>query len=165
MGRARLEIKYREDRRARIATYWSRMTGVKRKARELSTLCGVDVLLASFSPEIQTVHIWPEDNSSFRRVAERYRGARAPIPEVPSPLLSSQPSPPVLSSPSPPPASRILEQIQSMTRVLDEVKERVSVLEAVGDDDDICALLNMDMLMSFPSFSFEELFSCDTHHI
>ncbi|KAK8945779.1 hypothetical protein KSP40_PGU011522 [Platanthera guangdongensis] len=32
MGRARLEIKYREDRRARIATYWSRMTGVKKKA-------------------------------------------------------------------------------------------------------------------------------------
>lgn len=147
MGRARLEIKYREDRRARIATYWSRMKGVKKKARELSTLCGVDVLLASFSPEIQALHIWPEDISSFRRVASRYRGASA---EVPSPVLS--PPPP---TPTPPPL-RILEEVHSMTRILDEVHERVSALEAVGDDD-ICALLNLDM-----DICFEELFSCDT---
>ncbi|KAK8945930.1 hypothetical protein KSP40_PGU011840 [Platanthera guangdongensis] len=105
------------------------MTGLKKKARELSTLCGVDVLLASFSPEIQTAHIWPKDNSS-------------PLPSLPSP--------------SPQPPSRILEQIHSMTRILEEVKERVSVLEAVGDDEDICALLNLDMVMSFPSFTFED---------
>ncbi|KAK8945931.1 hypothetical protein KSP40_PGU011841 [Platanthera guangdongensis] len=164
MGRVRLEIKYREDRRARIATYWSRMTGLKKKARELSTLCGVDVLLASFSPEIQTAHIWPENNSSFGRVAERYRGTSGPIAEIPSPRVLSWP-PPSLPSPSPQPPSRILEQIHSMTRIPEEVKERVSVLESVGDDEDICALLNLDMVMSFPSLTFEEQFSFDAHNI
>ncbi|KAK8944704.1 hypothetical protein KSP39_PZI007772 [Platanthera zijinensis] len=139
MGRARLEIKYQEDRRARIATYWSRMTGVKKKARELSTFCSVDVLLTSFSPETQTLQIRPEDNSSLRRVAERYHGTSGPIAEVPWPVLSSPPTPP---------PSRILVAIQSMTRILEEVKERVSILEAVGNDNEISALLNLDMVPS-----------------
>ncbi|XP_020596556.1 agamous-like MADS-box protein AGL104, partial [Phalaenopsis equestris] len=73
MGRAKLDMKYRENSRARHATYMTRMTGLKRKAFKLSVLCGDDVLVASFSSELDAVQSWPEqDSDEFRRIKERY---------------------------------------------------------------------------------------------
>ncbi|KAI0530819.1 hypothetical protein KFK09_000367 [Dendrobium nobile] len=75
MGRAKLEIKYRENLRARRTTYTTRLKGLKKKAEELSVLCGVDIMVASFSPELNMIDFWPErDTPTFSRIKERYLG-------------------------------------------------------------------------------------------
>ncbi|KAH0470877.1 hypothetical protein IEQ34_000600 [Dendrobium chrysotoxum] len=73
MGRTKLSIKYRDNCRARRATYLTRSKGLKKKAGELSLLCGVDVLVASFSSKLNALEFWPENNTpEFCRIRERY---------------------------------------------------------------------------------------------
>ncbi|KAH0470589.1 hypothetical protein IEQ34_000312 [Dendrobium chrysotoxum] len=72
MGRTKLSIKYRDNCRASRATYLTRLKGLKKKAGELSLLCGVDVLVASFSSELNALEFWPENNTpEFCRIRER----------------------------------------------------------------------------------------------
>ncbi|XP_020596672.1 uncharacterized protein LOC110036539 [Phalaenopsis equestris] len=119
MGRAKLEMKYRENYRARHATYMTRITGLKRKAFELSVLCGVDVLVASFSPELNAVQSWPEkDSDEFRRIKERYVQFRRS--EMGSQNHSTIfPSLPLVS-----------QEMLAMRSKLIEIRERLSFLEA-----------------------------------
>ncbi|PKU76656.1 agamous-like MADS-box protein AGL80 [Dendrobium catenatum] len=71
MGRAKLKLIYQENFCTRLRTYTTRMKGLKKKANELSVLCGVDVLMASFSPELNSLELWPEDTTEFNRIRER----------------------------------------------------------------------------------------------
>ncbi|KAH0470876.1 hypothetical protein IEQ34_000599 [Dendrobium chrysotoxum] len=76
MGRAKLELIYQENFCTRLRTYTTRMKGLKKKGNELSVLCGVDVLVASFSPELNTLELWPEDTMEFSRIRERFLSFR-----------------------------------------------------------------------------------------
>ncbi|XP_020588166.1 agamous-like MADS-box protein AGL36 [Phalaenopsis equestris] len=115
MGRAKLEMKYRNNSRARRATYITRVTGLKKKASELSLLCGVDVLVASFSPELNAVQSWPEqDSDEFRWIKERYVQFRRSEMATPFP------------SPSLPLAS---QEMLAMSSKLTEIRERLRFLQ------------------------------------
>ncbi|CAH2066390.1 unnamed protein product [Thlaspi arvense] len=50
MGRVKLKIKKLENLHARQATYAKRKNGIIKKAKELSILCDIDVVLLMFSP-------------------------------------------------------------------------------------------------------------------
>lgn len=50
MGRVKLKIKRLESLGSRQATYGKRKAGILKKARELSVLCDVDIILLMFSP-------------------------------------------------------------------------------------------------------------------
>ncbi|XP_020596673.1 uncharacterized protein LOC110036540 [Phalaenopsis equestris] len=97
----------------------TRMTGLKRKAFELSVLCGVDVLVASFSPELNAVQSWPEkDSDEFCRTKERYVQFRRS--EMGSQNHSTIfPSLPLVS-----------QEMLAMRSKLIEIRERLSFLEA-----------------------------------
>lgn len=50
MGRVKLKIKKLDSINARQATYCKRKNGIMKKAKELSILCDIDVVLLMFSP-------------------------------------------------------------------------------------------------------------------
>ncbi|KAH0457968.1 hypothetical protein IEQ34_013283 [Dendrobium chrysotoxum] len=50
MGRVKLSIKRLENTSRRQITYSKRRTGIVKKAKELSILCDIDILLIMFSP-------------------------------------------------------------------------------------------------------------------
>lgn len=50
MGRNKIRIELLKDLKDRKTTYTKRVVGLKNKARELSTLCGTDVVLITFPP-------------------------------------------------------------------------------------------------------------------
>ncbi|RID57985.1 hypothetical protein BRARA_F01317 [Brassica rapa] len=50
MGRVKLEIKRLESTGNRQVTYSKRKCGILKKAKELSILCDIDILLLMFSP-------------------------------------------------------------------------------------------------------------------
>ena len=50
MGRVKLEIKRLESTGNRQGTYSKRKCGILKKAKELSILCDIDILLLMFSP-------------------------------------------------------------------------------------------------------------------
>ncbi|PKU76213.1 MADS-box transcription factor 22 [Dendrobium catenatum] len=94
MGRAKLQISYREKASARINAYKSRIKRIEKKAKELSVLYGVDVLFFSFSPDLIAFHYCPNEPSEFHRIIDRYNSicSQKPQCELPSPPinLSSQ---------------------------------------------------------------------------
>ncbi|TQD72741.1 hypothetical protein C1H46_041732 [Malus baccata] len=51
MGRGKVQLKRIDDKIRRQVTFSKRRTGLIKKARELSVLCGVDVGLVIFSPK------------------------------------------------------------------------------------------------------------------
>ncbi|PKU62409.1 agamous-like MADS-box protein AGL66 [Dendrobium catenatum] len=128
MGRAKLSIKYQENCRARRATYLTRLKGLKKKAGELSLLCGVDVLVASFSSELNTLEFWPENNTpEFCRIRERYLKESAHYEEngkITEQQISCQPKP----SPSFP-LPTFLEEKAAIKIKLLEVRERIDFLQ------------------------------------
>lgn len=50
MGRVKLKIKRLESTSNRQVTYSKRRNGILKKARELSILCDIDIVLLMFSP-------------------------------------------------------------------------------------------------------------------
>ncbi|KAL0926426.1 hypothetical protein M5K25_002659 [Dendrobium thyrsiflorum] len=138
MGRAKLEIKYREQSRARVSTYKSRIKGMEKKAKELSVLCGVDVMFSSFSPDLNAFHYWPKEPSEFHRIINRYKSfsSQKPPCEVPSPPISSSSQ----------------EELTAINKKLEEVRQMIKFLEAekmdyssqntradsIGADGDCC---------------------------
>ncbi|KAG0462644.1 hypothetical protein HPP92_021120 [Vanilla planifolia] len=120
MGRAKLETKYREDRRARLTTYLNRLKGAKKKAGELSILCGVDVLMVSCSPDLNATNCWPEDPASFRSIADNYlcRRWRKLGPFLPSPAFPS-----------------FLEELTALEAKLEEARERICFLGSAASEE------------------------------
>jgi len=50
MGRVKLKIKRLENNSGRQVTYSKRRAGILKKAKELSILCDIDIVLLMFSP-------------------------------------------------------------------------------------------------------------------
>ncbi|KAJ0988196.1 hypothetical protein J5N97_006552 [Dioscorea zingiberensis] len=71
MGRVKLPMKFVEDKKRRNAMHRRRIRGLKKKAFELSTLCGVSVLLVSFGIDGQ-IDTWPEDRNEALGIANRF---------------------------------------------------------------------------------------------
>ncbi|KAH0468663.1 hypothetical protein IEQ34_001895 [Dendrobium chrysotoxum] len=138
MGRAKLEIKYREQPSARVNTYKSRIKGMEKKATELSVLCGVDVLFCSFSPDLNAFHYCPKEPSEFHRIIHRYKSISSLKPpcEVPSRPINSSSQ----------------EELAAINKKLEEVRQMIKFLEAekmgcssqnrradlIGEDSDCC---------------------------
>ncbi|KAG0499075.1 hypothetical protein HPP92_003766 [Vanilla planifolia] len=120
MGRAKLETKYREDRRARLTTYLNRLKGAKKKARETSIVCGVDILMVSDSPDLNATNCWPEDPASFRSIADNYlcRRWRKLGPFLPSLALPS-----------------FHEELTALEAKLEEARERICFLGSVASEE------------------------------
>ncbi|KAI0527045.1 hypothetical protein KFK09_002641 [Dendrobium nobile] len=139
MGRAKLQIRYREKPSARINTYKSRIKGIEKKSKELSVLCGVDVLFCSFSPDLSAFHYWPNEPSEFHRIIHRYKSVSTQKPQCdvhsPPTNLSSQ------------------AELAAINKKLEEVRQKLKFLEAekmnfssqnrradsMGSDGDCCS--------------------------
>ncbi|XP_052188918.1 agamous-like MADS-box protein AGL14 [Diospyros lotus] len=65
-------VKRIENNKARKLTYKRRMAGIKKKAMELSTLCGIQASMVCFGPagEIDT---WPENPADVKTVIDMYQ--------------------------------------------------------------------------------------------
>ncbi|XP_057489228.1 agamous-like MADS-box protein AGL53 [Actinidia eriantha] len=61
-----------ENSNLRKSTYKRRMIGIKKKAMELATLCGITVCIISFGPDGE-LETWPENSSDVRSAVDRYR--------------------------------------------------------------------------------------------
>ena len=59
MARKRVKLQWVEDNAARKAMYKKRVKGLMNKVRELSTLCGVDACLITYSPYQPVPEVWP----------------------------------------------------------------------------------------------------------
>ncbi|PKU79661.1 MADS-box transcription factor 22-like [Dendrobium catenatum] len=138
MGRAKLQIRYREKPSARINTYKSRIKGIEKKAKELSVLCGVDVLFCSFSPDLSAFHYWPNEPSEFHRIIDRFKSISSQKPqcEVPSPPVnwSSQEELAAIN--------KKLEDVRQMKKFLEAEKMGYSSqkcrADSIGADGDFC---------------------------
>lgn len=76
MGRAKVPIKLIEDPKSRNATFIKRRKGLKKKAMEFGTLCGVDVCMICFGPQDDRQYepeIFPNDSNEVCRIIKRYQ--------------------------------------------------------------------------------------------
>nr|ACG48013.1 MADS-box transcription factor 32 [Zea mays] len=72
MGRGRSEIKRIENPTQRQSTFYKRRDGLFKKARELSVLCDVDLLLLLFSTSGKLYHYLSPTVPSVKDLVERY---------------------------------------------------------------------------------------------
>ncbi|XP_025818301.1 MADS-box transcription factor 32 isoform X2 [Panicum hallii] len=75
MGRGRSEIKRIENPTQRQSTFYKRRDGLFKKARELSVLCDVDLLLLLFSTSGKLYHYLSPTVPSVKDLVERYEAA------------------------------------------------------------------------------------------
>ncbi|XP_062185958.1 MADS-box transcription factor 32 [Phragmites australis] len=75
MGRGRSEIKRIENPTQRQSTFYKRRDGLFKKARELSVLCDVDLLLLLFSASGKLYHYLSPTVPSVKELVERYEAA------------------------------------------------------------------------------------------
>ncbi|KAJ1285204.1 hypothetical protein BS78_03G261900 [Paspalum vaginatum] len=75
MGRGRSEIKRIENPTQRQSTFYKRRDGLFKKARELSVLCDVDLLLLLFSTSGKLYHYLSPTVPSVKELVERYEAA------------------------------------------------------------------------------------------
>lgn len=79
MPRGKLGMKLIENPKKRRETYKNRRDGLVKKASQLSTLCGIDVLLVCFDPgqdgrgAAAAVMTWPADRDAALDLVKRYR--------------------------------------------------------------------------------------------
>ena len=79
MARKRVKLQWVEDNAARKAMYKKRVKGLMKKVRELSTLCGVDACLITYSPYQPVPEVWPSPTvveqvvASFRNLPKNDR--------------------------------------------------------------------------------------------
>ncbi|KAG6487529.1 hypothetical protein ZIOFF_056117 [Zingiber officinale] len=71
MGRVKLKIKRLENSSSRQVTYSKRKAGILKKAKELSILCDIDLLLIMFAPNAKPT-ICIGDRSNIEKVVERF---------------------------------------------------------------------------------------------
>ncbi|KAB2635346.1 transcription factor CAULIFLOWER A-like [Pyrus ussuriensis x Pyrus communis] len=71
MGRGKVQLKRIDDKIRRQVTFSKRRTGLMKKARELSVLCGVEVGLVIFSPKGRLYEFC--SGESFGKLVERYQ--------------------------------------------------------------------------------------------
>ncbi|KAK9675376.1 hypothetical protein RND81_11G004100 [Saponaria officinalis] len=79
MGRRKIEIKKIEDKSSRQVTFSKRRSGLIKKAREISTLCDVDVAVIVFSSRGRLYQSFSSSSpsSSLSQVLERYEDSTA----------------------------------------------------------------------------------------
>ncbi|KAF8678586.1 hypothetical protein HU200_046203 [Digitaria exilis] len=75
MGRGRSEIKRIENPTQRQSTFYKRRDGLFKKARELSVLCDVDLMLLLFSTSGKLYHYLSPTVPSVKDLVERYEAA------------------------------------------------------------------------------------------
>ncbi|XP_020598002.1 agamous-like MADS-box protein AGL65 [Phalaenopsis equestris] len=73
MGRAKLQIKKLESNSARNATYTKRRAGILKKAKELSILCDIEVLLLMFSPNGNPTLCLGEQSNLVQMISKFYQ--------------------------------------------------------------------------------------------
>lgn len=77
MGRGKLTMELIEKEKARMITYQKRKRGLKKKAQEFTTLCGVPTCMIIYGPRLNNrpvdVEIWPQDHQDFMAVVNSYR--------------------------------------------------------------------------------------------
>ncbi|KAK1563487.1 hypothetical protein Q3G72_028202 [Acer saccharum] len=77
MGRGKLNLKFIENEKARMTTYQKRKKGLKKKAEEFATLCGVPTCMVIYGPKLKNrsveVDVWPKKASDFKKVVDLYR--------------------------------------------------------------------------------------------
>lgn len=77
MGRGKLTMQLIEKEKARMITYQKRKRGLKKKAEEFSTLCGVPTCMIIYGPRLNNrpvdVEIWPKDQKDFMQVVNLYK--------------------------------------------------------------------------------------------
>ncbi|KMZ70274.1 hypothetical protein ZOSMA_1G02510 [Zostera marina] len=73
MVRKRLPYRFIEDERRRKSTFGKRLDGIKKKAMELSTLCGIDVvLICTGSADNNSIQTWPENLLEVQNIIDRF---------------------------------------------------------------------------------------------
>ncbi|CAL9132328.1 unnamed protein product, partial [Musa acuminata var. zebrina] len=83
MGRVKLKIKRLENSNSRQVTYSKRKTGVTNKAKELSILCDIDLVLLMFAPNGKpTICVGDRSNTEevvarFAQVSQQEKGKKA----------------------------------------------------------------------------------------
>ncbi|XP_071691980.1 uncharacterized protein [Rutidosis leptorrhynchoides] len=74
MGRAKLRMELISKDKTRNTTYQKRKEGIKKKAKELSTLCAVDIGIIIYPPDSNVPEIWPEnDYDHFKKTIANYK--------------------------------------------------------------------------------------------
>ncbi|KAL2526185.1 MADS-box transcription factor family protein [Abeliophyllum distichum] len=77
MGRAKLSMALRSDKRTRRVTFEKRRKGLEKKAYELSTLCGVKIGMILYGPadgdEPVKPIIWPENHNEIENLISSYK--------------------------------------------------------------------------------------------
>ncbi|KAK3211549.1 hypothetical protein Dsin_016255 [Dipteronia sinensis] len=77
MGRGKLILKLIENEKSRMTTYQKRKKGLKKKAKEFATLCGVPTGMIIYGPKLknlpQEVDVWPKEDSDFMEVVNLYK--------------------------------------------------------------------------------------------
>ncbi|PWA34555.1 transcription factor, MADS-box [Artemisia annua] len=73
MGRAKIKMERINDNKIRNITFTRRKDCVLKKARELGTLCGVDVSVIMFSDHQQDVEIFPQDPIYLNDMIKNYK--------------------------------------------------------------------------------------------
>ncbi|KAJ4715432.1 putative MADS-box transcription factor family protein [Melia azedarach] len=77
MGRGKLTMELIEKEKARMITYQKRKRGLKKKASEFATLCGVPTCMIIYGPRLNNrptdVDVWPNAHKDFMQVVNLYR--------------------------------------------------------------------------------------------
>ncbi|KAI3924857.1 hypothetical protein MKW98_031108 [Papaver atlanticum] len=72
MGRAKIEIKYKENTPNRQATYSKRRSGIMKKAHELTVLCDAQVCVIMFS-NTGKLHEYVSPSTTLKEFVDRYQ--------------------------------------------------------------------------------------------
>ena len=131
--RGRLQAKLIANQRQRYATYRKRREGLKKKASELSTLCGVQTLLVCVSPAGE-IYTWPETGREVRETISRFQSlspaARNKRKTEISGLLSSD------KKQKSEPDRLDNEKLQLLDSKIKSVSERIQFLESKNPQED-----------------------------
>lgn len=73
MGRVKITLERINDKRKRITTFTGRKDSLLKKARELGTLCGVNVSVIMFSDRQQNAEIFPQDPLYLKDMIKNYK--------------------------------------------------------------------------------------------
>ncbi|XVF71561.1 hypothetical protein PTKIN_Ptkin12aG0048100 [Pterospermum kingtungense] len=86
MGKRKIEIKFIENEKARKRVFEKRKKSLVKKAKELSILCDIKLLLIIYELGKQTPEIWPGNDEEAAQIVNRYKqqhargGSKKPCP-------------------------------------------------------------------------------------
>ncbi|XP_074571357.1 agamous-like MADS-box protein AGL65 isoform X2 [Curcuma longa] len=112
MGRVKLKIKRLENSSSRQVTYSKRKAGILKKAKELSILCDIDLLLIMFAPNAKPT-ICIGDRSNIEKVVERF--AQVSLQER---------------------AKRKLESLEALKKTFKKLDHDVNIQEFLGSSEE-----------------------------